>query len=268
MIRKMFQIVGSIAFVYILLCVMMYVMQRSMMYITSPQKPSLTESGVKGMEEISVTTEDGLELFGWYKAPFPPEKPTIVWLHGNASNVALTTAQAFAYLKAGYGLLAVEYRGYAGNPGRPSEEGLYKDSRAFIEWLKSRGTKENNIILYGESIGSGPALQMAMEYPALNTIILQSPFTTMIEAVRKHYPYMPNKWLVKDKYDNFSKIDKIKAPLIVVQGTEDFIIPYSHGVKLYEAAPEPKSLITIEGGGHNDMYDQKAADKILSVLTE
>ncbi|HEU4838165.1 MAG TPA: alpha/beta hydrolase [Micavibrio sp.] len=239
-----------------------------MMYITSAAKPSLQDAGVAGLKEISVKTDDGLVLFGWHKAPYPPSKPTIVWFHGNASNVGITTWRALPYLKQGYGLLAVEYRGYAGNPGAPTEQGLYKDGRAFIEWLKAEGVAENNIIVYGESIGSGPAVQMAKEYPSLHTLILESPLTSTMDAAAFHYPYIPVKWLIKDRYENIPKIKDIKSPLILIYGDRDRVIPHRLGEALFKAAPEPKSLIVIEGGDHNNLDDFHVADKIISLLSE
>lgn len=268
MIRKVAVFFCSILFIYVVLIGLMFFMQRNMMYITSSAKPSVKDVGVIGLEEISVQTEDGLSLFGWYKAPYPLSNPTIVWFHGNASNVGITTWRAFPYLKQGYGLLAVEYRGYAGNAGAPTEQGLYQDGRAFIEWLKAKGAGDKDIILYGESIGSGIAVQMAVEYPAIHTLILESPFTSTVDAAAFHYPYVPVKWLIHDRYENIGKIKDIKSPLIVTYGDRDRVIPHRLGEAPFNAAPEPKSLIVIEGGDHNNLDDFGVADKIIALLSE
>lgn len=268
MMRKMLSIAGSVVFIYVLLIGMMYVMQRNLMYVTGSNKPSLEQTGLVGLDEVVVQTEDDFILYGWYKKPASPQKPTIVWFHGNASHVGITAARAEPYLKEGYGLLAVEYRGYAGNPGSPTEQGIYKDARAFINWLKENGTQENNIVLYGESIGSGPAVQMATEYPALRALVLESPFTSAVDAASFHYPFAPVKWLLKDRYENLSKIKDIKAPLIMAYGNKDRIVPYTLSEKLFEAAPEPKSRILIDGGDHNDLDDFNVSDKIISLLSE
>lgn len=267
MLGKIIVAAVVVAFVYFAFLGILYFEQRKMMYVTSAAKPSVQEAGVAGLEEISVKTEDGLELFGWYKAPSPPSRPTIVWFHGNASNVGITLWRAAPYLKKGYGLLAVEYRGYAGNPGKPTEQGLYKDGRAFLEWLKAKGIAENNIILYGESIGSGTAVQMATEY-GIHTLVLESPFTSTIDAAAFHYPYVPVKWLLKDRYENIAKIKNIKSPLILVYGDRDRVIPHRLGAALFEAAAEPKSLIVIEGGDHNNLDDFHLGDKIIGLLSE
>ncbi len=266
--RKMLAIIGAVLVIYAVLIGLMFFLQRNLMYIAGSEKPSLEQAGIVGLEEAVVQTEDDFILYGWYKAPASKDKPTIVWFHGNASTVAITAMRAQPYIKAGYGLLAVEYRGYAGNPGSPTEQGIYKDARAFIDWLKKNGTDENNIVLYGESIGSGPAVQMATEYPSLHALVLESPFTSTVDAAAFHYPFAPVKWLLKDRYENIAKIKNIKAPLIVVYGDKDRIIPHRLGKELFEAAPEPKSLVLIEGGDHNDLDSFGVSDKIISLLSE
>ncbi len=260
-------ILSYVAFMFLGLIVLAYVGQRSMMYFPTKVKPSITDTGIIGLEEIQVKTEDGLALYGWYLKPITKQKPTVVWFHGNASNVGMSALEMVLYLKAGYGILLPEFRGYAGNPGSPSEQGFYKDGRAFLDWLKESGTDENAIIVIGESIGSGTAVQLATEY-SLHTLVLKSPFTSMTDVGVIHYPYLPVSLLLKDRYDNLSKIKKIKSPLIVVHGTADNIVPYRLGETLFNAAPEPKSMITIEGAGHNNMHEFNASDKIVGVLAE
>ncbi len=265
--KMIFKVILCIIAVYAFTAALLYFTQRSAMYIPTSTKPDAKAQGVPLLTEINVTTEDGLKLYGWHKPSVNPQAPTIVYFHGNASNVAVTTARAMPYMIKGYGLLAVEYRGYAGNPGAPTEQGLYKDGRAFIEWLKTKGTDTSKMIFYGESIGSGPAVQMATEYAA-QTLVLDSAFSSAVDAAAFHYPYFPVKWLLKDRYENISKIEKIQSPLIMVHGDRDSIIPYKLGKRLFEKAPEPKTLITVEGGYHNNLDQFKAYEKILSALSE
>ena len=194
--------------------------------------------------------------------------PTIIRFHGNASNVLWNMEAMEPYIAQGYGALSAEYRGYSGNPGKPTENGLYKDAHAYMQFLQGKGILTNNIIVYGESVGTGPAVQTAVDYPGIHTLILQSPFTSLMDAAGKHYPFLPVKWLLLDRYDSLFKIKNIKAPLVIVHGTDDGVVPYKLGKKLFEAANEPKSLITIEGGRHNDLEDFKISEKILSALSE
>lgn len=259
---------GAAILIYFAILGAMYMNQHNMIYVATTQKPQLKDSRIEGVEEITITTADGLSLRAWYKAPKNDKHPTILRFHGNGSNVMWSMNSMQSYVSQGYGVLAVEYRGYSGNPGRASEQGFYNDARAYIEWLIKNGTPESSIILYGESLGSGPAVQMAVEYPAIDTLVLQCAFSSMTEAAAFHYPYFPVALLLKDRYNNLSKIGKIKSPLILVHGTKDSIIPYRLAQKLFDAAPQPKTMITIEGGNHNDLADFKIDQKIMSSLSE
>jgi uncharacterized protein len=262
------RIVGFIVLLYVALAAGMYTAQRNMIYITKNVKPSLSEFPVEDVVEIPVPTKDGLTLHGWYKPPKTRYQSTIVRIHGNASNVLWNMEALAPYIEQGYGALSVEYRGYAQNPGKPDEEGLYNDVRAYMDWLVANGTNLENIIVYGESLGTGPAVQAALDYPKIQALILQTPYTSLPKAAATFYPFLPTDLLIKDRYDNLSKIKLVKAPIIIVHGTDDGVVSYKLGKELFDAANEPKSLITIEGGRHNDLEDFKISEKILSALSE
>jgi len=264
--KNMITVLFWIFVIYISFAGAMFMAQRDFMYFPSHMKPAVDDVGVIGLEEITVNTADGLTLYGWYKSPDVKGKPVIAWMHGNGSNVGWSTARAIPYIKAGYGLLSIEYRGYSGNPGEPTEEGLYSDARAFITWLKEQGYEDKDIILYGESLGSGPAVKMAMEYPDLHALVLEAPFTSTVEVAARAYPIIPVSLLLKDRYDNLSRINSIKTKLIVAHGDADRVVPYILGEKLFNAAPEPKTLITIGGAGHNDLDEYDITGKILAAL--
>lgn len=260
--------IGAAILIYVAILGAMYMNQRNMVYVATTQKPQLEDSRISGVEEIAVTTSDGLSLLAWYKPPANAGRPTILRFHGNGSNVMWSMNSMQSYASQGYGVLAAEYRGYSDNPGRPSEDGFYRDARAYMEWLVRNGTPESKIILYGESLGSGPAVQMAIDYPAIHALVLQCAFSSLTEAAASHYPYFPVALLLKDRYDNLSKIGKLKSPLILVHGTNDNITPYRLAQKLFDAAPQPKTLITIEGGNHNDLASFAIDQKIMNSLSE
>lgn len=266
--KIIFSLFGYGLLIYFALLTGLFLAQRDFLYVPSYNKPLLTSAGIIGMEEIKVQTKDNLTLFGWYKAPAVPEKPTILWFHGNASDVGWSAVRAMPFIKQGYGVLLAEYRGYSSNPGKPTEEGLYADGRAFWEWLKDHDTKPENIILYGESLGSAVALQLAYENPVLFTLVLEAPFTSVLDIARTRYPMVPVSMLLKDRYDNAAKIRAVRAPIIIVHGDADKVVPLAYGQSLYENAPEPKSMIVIQGGGHNDLYQHRAAERVLSLLSE
>lgn len=266
--KRVIEFIGYAALLYIALLGAMYMAQSNLIYVANSTRHSPDSLPIEGIEDIAVQTEDGHTLNGWYKAPKSQTMPTIIRFHGNASNVRWSMESMAPYIEQGYGALSAEYRGYSGNPGKPSEDGLYKDGRAYMQWLQSGGTLTNQIIIYGESVGSGPAVQMALEYPDVQRLILQSPFTSLVDAAAFHYPFFPVKWLLKDRYESLQKIKDIKTPVIIVHGTKDGIVPYKLGKKLFDAANEPKTLIAVEGAGHNDLGNYNMSEKILSALSE
>lgn len=266
--KILINVFGYALLIYIAFVGGMFMAQRDLMYFPSYQKPEIKGTGIIGIKEITVDTQDGLRLFGWYKEPVSVDKPVILWFHGNGSNVGWTSTRAMPFMKQGYGVLLAEYRGYSSNPGHPTEQGLYQDGRAFIKFLETQGVKDDAIVLYGESIGSGVAVQMAVEHPNIRALVLEAPFTSALDVARRRYPFMPVSLLLKDRYDNLSKMKDIKMPLIVAHGDKDSVVPYAFGKKLYDAAAEPKTMITIQGGGHNDLSDYDVADKIISGLSE
>jgi fermentation-respiration switch protein FrsA (DUF1100 family) len=163
----------------------------------------------------------------------------------------------------------VGYRGYGGNPGSPNEQGLYADGRAQLEFLAGQGVKPERWVLYGESLGTAIAVQMAFEQAPKNpvgAVILESPFTSLADAAAEHYPFVPARILVKDSYDTLAKIDKIKAPLFVFAGENDAIIPPQHGKTLFEAARQPKESHWIPGGGHNNLHQFGIPGKVIDFL--
>ena len=236
--------------------------QRYFMYFPDKTKPEL----VHNARLVNVKTQDGLDLEGWYFEASDKQKPVIVYFHGNAGHFANRLFKVIHYINEGYGILLAEYRGYGGNPGQPSEQGFYQDGRAYMDWLHNEITGDN-IILYGESIGSGAAVQMATEYD-VNGLILETPFSSMVEVASKHYFYVPVKWFIKDRYLNIDKITHTKAPLLILHGHSDITIPISSAQKLFDAAEEPKKFIAFQDGNHNNLYDFGAAQHVLKFLSD
>ena len=225
--------------------------QRQFMYFPDPVLPGPDKVNLPETEAVKLHTSDGLELVSWLVRA-PGAKYTAVVFHGNAGNISHRGFLADALKEAGCSTLLVEYRGYGGNPGSPSEQGLYRDARAALASLKARGDVDaTRLIYFGKSLGSGPAMQLAVEHePA--ALVLDSPFTSMVDVAAHHHWYLPVRWLVWDKYENLSKIGQVKCPVLVIHGDRDRIVPTSHGRKVFAAANEPKDLLIIPGGGHND----------------
>ena len=158
------------------------------------------------------------------------------------------------YIAAGYGFLIAEYRGYSGLPGKPTEQGLYADGRAYLYGLMAQGVKSENIILMGHSLGTGVAVQLAGEFK-VGGLILLAPYLSMVKMAQIHYPFIPARLLVLDRFENEKKIGEVRAPVLIVNGAEDNIVPPSQGKRLYELANEPKRFDSLQGRGHNDILE-------------
>jgi fermentation-respiration switch protein FrsA (DUF1100 family) len=221
------------------------------------------------MQEVHAKTNDGLELLGWF-APPKKDKPLLILFHGNAGSIADRAHKARRYLDWGYGVLLAEYRGFGGNPGSPSEDGLFADARAWLAVAQDNGFGPDKVVLYGESLGTGPAVRMASEMAENKTpvaaVVLEAPYTTLVDVAQHHYPYTPVKWLIRDAYDSLSRIGRIYAPLIVIHGTEDSTIPIKFGKVLFAAAAEPKLAHWVKEAEHNNLYDFAAAEVIDNFL--
>lgn len=262
MARLIFLLAGG----YLGLIVLVYFGQRFLQYYPNrsyPGKPA--NYGVAEMQEIKARTEDGLELLAWFVPPKNKDGKIIVFYHGNAGHIGHRGFKMRQYIDAGYGVYLCEYRGYGGNPGSPDERGLYQDARAGLKWLDENGYTPAQWIIYGESLGSGPAVQMAQEFQP-KILILESVFSSAVDVGKKVYFWLPVDLLLKDRYDNISKIKSIRSSLLMLHGDEDEVIPYALGKKLYDAANDPKQLVTIERGNHNDLYEHHAGHIILEWL--
>ena len=152
--------------------------------------------------------------------------------------------------------LIVSWRGFNGNKGKPTEKGLYEDAKSAIKWLNSKGITEKNIIIYGESLGTGVAVEVAQNKNFAG-IILEAPFTSMINAGKDKYPFLPVKWLLKDKYESDKKIKNVNSPILIMHGKVDNIVPFRMGKKMYELANEPKFFYSQEYGDHMVEYDKE-----------
>lgn len=251
-----------VALFYVLLIVVLFFAQRTLIYFPDKSRPA----PVHGVEIVKVTAQDGQALEAWYFPPAASENRVIILFHGNAGHYGHRLYKAQIYLKAGYGVLLAEYRGYGGNGGGISERGFYHDGRAYMDWLlKVKEINVEKIILYGESIGSGVAVQMAMEYD-VGGLVLEVPFSSLSDIAARQYPFIPVKYLLKDRYMNIEKIEKIDAPLLILHGQKDQTIPFDSARKLFKAANEPKKFVDFPQGNHNNLYDFGASQHVLDFL--
>jgi fermentation-respiration switch protein FrsA (DUF1100 family) len=256
----------TLALVYAVFVGALFAMQKSLMYFPDPARFDPAGWALKELEPLEVTTEDGLHITSWYRPATAPDKLTIVFFQGNAGHLGYRNYKVRPWLDAGYGVLMVGYRGF-GNPGSPSEEGLYMDAQAAIDALHAKGVPEDGMVFYGESMGTGVATQMATEYAAA-ALILESPYTSVPDVGADRYPLVPVRWLLRDHYDSIGKIGQVHMPLLLLHGEDDQVVPVKFGKQLFAAANEPKQAVYVPDAGHNNVYNLKVQQIILNFLSK
>jgi fermentation-respiration switch protein FrsA (DUF1100 family) len=244
----------------------LWAFQRVLVY--SPSKvgyvPPSHYPMLAGVEEVALETADGVALRAWY-APAPVGRPTVVMFSGKSSALRTERYRLQHFHDAGMGVFMLAYRGYSGNGGEPSEQGLYADARAALDWLEAQGVPQSSIALYGISLGSGVAMAMAAErkYAA---VVLEAPYTSIVDVAARRFPIVPVRWLMKDRFDSMSRIDELEEPLLVMHGDDDFVIPQRFGRELFDAATGPKAGFWPSDVGHKDIFDRGGFDVARSFI--
>ena len=239
---------------------LLWLFQRRLLYFPTPGPVPPAASVLPGAEDVTFETADGLRLAGWF-VPAPPgdpadrvgrARPAVLVCNGNGGDRSMRAPLAAALSRMGLAVLLFDYRGYGGNPGHPTEEGLAADARAALGYLAGRPEVDpERVIYFGESLGAAVALRLATERPPA-ALVLRSPFASLAEVGRRHYPVLPVSLLLRDRYDSAALAGRLDAPLLVVAGGRDQIVPAGHSRRLFDAAPQPKRLIVLDGAGHND----------------
>ena len=245
--------------IYFVITVVVYFFQRKLLY--HPFSPQITGKGlIHNFETINFKTSDNFELKGWFHLK-NSNKKTILFLHGNAGNLDNRIDKLNFLGNMDINFLIISWRGYSGNPGNPSETGLYKDALGGIEWLNKKGISNDRIILYGESLGTAITTEVAQNENFAG-IILEAPFTSMVDMGQKIYPIFPVKFLLKDKYESKNKIKNIKSPILVLHGRKDKIVPFYMGEKIFEMANSPKFKYFTDLDDHMMNFDEKLVNEI------
>ena len=205
-------------------------------------------------EEVYFATEDGLRLNGWW-IPGTGSPVTLLWFHGNAGNISHRLDNiTLRHDRLGINLFIFDYREYGRSEGQVSEDGTYRDGNAAVRYLRGRNDLDPaRIVFLGESIGSAVAVEMAIRHGCA-ALILESPFLSIAEMAKVSFPFLPIGLFLRTRYDTLSKIGKVRAPILIVHGEYDEIVPFRHGRRLFEAAPAPKEFYTVKGAHHNDLY--------------
>jgi fermentation-respiration switch protein FrsA (DUF1100 family) len=242
-----------ILLVIVALVALLALFQRRLIYLPMTQRVSPVEEVLPDAREVVYRTEDGLDLKAWLVPAYEePARAVVVVFNGNAGHREFRAPLGRALADQGFTVLLTDYRGCGGNPGKPSEAGLLSDARAAVDFLvDAEGYAADEIAYFGESLGSGVAVALAAERPPL-ALILRSPFTSLSDVARIHYPFLPVRALLRDRYPSDERIGDIHSPLLVVAGEEDRIVPLRLSRRLYEAAAGRKRLVVIPGADHND----------------
>ncbi len=246
---------------YVAVVLFAFVFQRQLVYVPAPERPTPAAAGLAEMAPLAAATTDGLTVTGWYRPPTDPAAPVVALFPGNAGHIGNRRDKARRLLAHGFGLLLAEYRGYGGNPGAPSEAGLYADGRAYLAALAARGIAAGRVVLYGESLGCAVAVRLALDHP-VQAVVLEAPFTSLPDAGAVHYPLLPVHWLARERYDSLARIAGIDAPVLILHGTADAVVPVAHGRRLLAAAAEPKQGVFPDGVGHQDVLGPALAETI------
>jgi uncharacterized protein len=237
----------------------MYLAQRKLQYHPNMIERQPTDVGLDGFEQIILDTQDGERILSWYHPP-SEDRPTILYFHGNGHGISDRAEKLRAFVKNGFGILAVSYRGFEGSTGSPSETGFMIDANTAYNWLQAKTLSTENILLLGESMGTGVAVQLAAKRP-VRAMVLEAPYANAVDVGAQVYWFMPVRLLMKDQFRSMDFIKNIHIPILMIHGNKDQVIPFTQGQKLFAAANEPKQFIELDGAGHGMIFDPETWSK-------
>ncbi len=250
---------------YAALVALMYFAQRAVMYFPERPRTPPAMAGFAGAEEVTLDTADGERVIAWHVAP-RGDKPVVLYFHGNGGSLAWRVDRFRRLTADGTGLVALSYRGYGGSSGSPTEAGLIADAEAAYAFAAARYPAER-IAVFGESLGTGVAVVLAAEKPVWR-LILQSPFTSAADVAAHIYWYLPVRLLMKDQFRSDLRIGKVTAPVLVLHGDRDRIVPFALGEQLFALIDARKRFVRIVGGGHNDLDANGAIKEVQQFLAQ
>jgi uncharacterized protein len=248
---------------YVAAAAVLYVMQRSLMYFPDTVHTTPAQVGLPDAQEVALTASDGVRITAWYVTP-QDNKPVIVYFHGNDGSLRNRAGRFKQLAGAGIGLVALEYRGFGGNAGNPSEDGLIADGEAAYAFAAAH-YPITQIVLWGESLGTGVAVAVAAQQP-VGRVILEAPFTSAAAVASIHYWYMPVRLLMKDQFHSDQRIGKVTASLLILHGVHDTVVPYAMGERMFELANKPKHIVRFLDGGHEDLDTNGALNAVAHFL--
>jgi fermentation-respiration switch protein FrsA (DUF1100 family) len=248
----LFNIALFLAVVYVIAVMALYFLQRRLIYHPDPTRYIPAYHGLTNVEEVTLNTSDGERIVAW-RAPAKPGKPTLLYFHGNAGGLLTRSDRIQLFTDAGYGLFMPSYRGYSGSTGSPSEKAIVADAALAYNYLLKQGVPTKRIVIYGESLGTGVAVQVAAAH-RVAAVVLDSPYTSLVDVAKGVYFFVPVDALMVDRFDSKSYISRVHAPLLIMHGEKDVVVSPKLSEKLFMAANEPKERVVIPEAGHSDIY--------------
>jgi len=257
---SLFYIFGLILIVYLIVTLGLYIFQRKLLYYPNFNSDIKGDGLSHSFENINIKTKDNINLKGWFHLK-DLKKKTILFFHGNAGTLDNRIYKLNFLGNLDVNFLIIAWRGYSGSSGKPSEFGLYQDAKSALNWLNSKGITEDKIILYGESLGTSVAIEVGQNKDFAG-VILETPFTSMVDVGKTKYPFFPVSLLLKDKYESDKKIKNIKSPILIMHGEADKIVPFWMGEKIYQLANEPKYSYFTKYDDHMMEYNEKLLNEL------
>jgi fermentation-respiration switch protein FrsA (DUF1100 family) len=236
---------------YAALCAFMYFAQRGLMYFPDRMRTAPADAGLPEAKEEKLATADGETIVVWHIPPRGETRPVIVYFHGNGGALNLRARRFAALAAEGLGVIGVSYRGYGGSSGQPSEEGLIADGVAAYEFV-AKLYSPARVALWGESLGSAIAIAVASEAPVAK-LILESPFTSAADVGASVYFFLPVRLLMKDQFRSDLRIANVKAPVLILHGERDSVVPIAFGERLFAMIAGEKKFARFPGGEHYDL---------------
>ena len=257
---SLFYIFGLILIVYLIVTLGLYIFQRKLLYYPNFNSDIKGDGLSHSFENINIKTKDNINLKGWFHLK-DLKKKTILFFHGNAGTLDNRIYKLNFLGNLDVNFLIIAWRGYSGSSGKPSEFGLYQDAKSALNWLNSKGITDDKIILYGESLGTSVAIEVGQNKDFAG-VILETPFTSMVDVGKTKYPFFPVSLLLKDKYESDKKIKNIKSPILIMHGEADKIVPFWMGEKIYQLANEPKYSYFTKYDDHMMEYNEKLLNEL------
>jgi uncharacterized protein len=258
--KYLYLAISSVVLAYFIIILFVYFYQRNLLYHPS-ENNYLNDKITFNYEEIFIETDKKIKLKSWFIKKDLNKFKTILIFHGNAGNLFNRVYKMNELNKLDVNILLISWRGFSGNKGKPTEKNLYRDADEAVKWLNNQGAISKNIILYGESLGTGVATELGKSN-AFGGIILESPFTSIANAAKIYYPYLPVNIILKDRYDSIGKIKNIITPILIMHGKMDNIVPQQMGLELFEKANNPKYSYFPEDDDHMMNYNTQLLNKI------